>query len=165
MVSKPAKDLLRRQRTRYGQFWLTPMRRLANGRAPKPFFRSLVQWLDRPALSLVAAERALAMLAEIEPSELPFILGLSDFHSLVMLATISGGRALFLEGDIDQARVWLERGLQAPEAAYSIWLVNGLGSLALLEAWCGNLDRAEVVVNEALDVGPRHRATVAPFNS
>ena len=111
---------------------------------------ALVQWLDQPAQSVAAAELAISMLAEVDAAEIPFILGLSDVDSLETLATISGGRGHFLNGAIADARDWLERGLATPGASYSIWRVNGLGSLALLEAWRGNLERADMVVNEAL---------------
>jgi LuxR family maltose regulon positive regulatory protein len=112
---------------------------------------ALVQWMDRPDVSVTAAERALSMLAEIDDdTEIPFVMGLTDARSLETLAMISGGRAHFLAGNIDEARHWLEEGLATEGAAYSIWRVNGLGSLALIEAWCGNIERAEHVVNEAL---------------
>lgn len=111
---------------------------------------ALVQWLDHPAQSVAEAELAISMLAQVDASEIPFVLGLSDIHSLETLATISGGRGHFLNGALAEARDWLDRGLATVGATYSIWRVNGLGSLALVEAWCGNLGRADMLVNEAL---------------
>ncbi len=110
----------------------------------------LVQWLDRPDLFVPTAESALTMLAEVDHTDIPFVMGLTDPQSLETLATICGGRAHFLVGNTEEARAWLERGLATAGAAYSIWRVHGLGSLALLEAWCGNIERAEEVGTEAL---------------
>jgi LuxR family maltose regulon positive regulatory protein len=42
--------------------------------------------------------------------------------------------------------------LASTGAAYSIWRVSGLGSLALVEAWSGNTELAESLGNEALAV-------------
>jgi LuxR family maltose regulon positive regulatory protein len=51
-----------------------------------------------------------------------------------------------------EAREWLELGLASTGAAYSIWKVSALGSLGLLEAWCGRTRRAEALADEALAV-------------
>jgi LuxR family maltose regulon positive regulatory protein len=90
------------------------------------------------------------MLAEVDHTDIPFVMGLTDSQSLETLATICGGRAHFLVGNTEEARDWLERALATAGAAYSIWRVHGLGSLALLEAWCGNTERAEEIGTEAL---------------
>jgi len=68
------------------------------------------------------------------------------------MASISGGRSYFLAGVFDEARAWLEGALASRGAAYSAWKVHGLGSLGLLEAWCGNIGRAEMLADEALEV-------------
>jgi len=41
----------------------------------------------------------------------------------------------FLSGNFEQSRNWLDRGLASSGAAYSVWRVNALGSLGLVEAW------------------------------
>ena len=73
------------------------------------------------------------------------------------MALLSGGRAHFQAGDYVQARDWLDRGLATPGATYPIWKVSGLGSLALLEAWCGNTERASCLVRRGLGRGPGGR--------
>jgi LuxR family maltose regulon positive regulatory protein len=110
----------------------------------------LVQWRPRPDVSLEMADRALELLAHLGENPLPEIMGLTDARSLETVATISGGRAHFLAGHLDQARSWIERGLSTQGAAYSIWRVSGLGSLALVEAWAGRIERAEDLTAEAL---------------
>ena len=68
------------------------------------------------------------------------------------MALVSGGRAHFLAGHMEQAREWLDRGLTSAGIAYSVWRVSGLGSLGLLEAWSGRIERAESLADEALAI-------------
>jgi LuxR family maltose regulon positive regulatory protein len=65
---------------------------------------------------------------------------------------VSGGRAHFLAGHLGEARTWLMSALASTGAAYSVWRVSGLGSLALVEAWSGNTEVAESLGNEALAI-------------
>jgi LuxR family maltose regulon positive regulatory protein len=116
------------------------------------FLSALAQWRPRPEASITAAERALAMLADLGDGPIPDLLGLSDRSSLETMVMISGGRAHFLAGHIGRARDWLERALVTVGSVYSVWRVHGLGSLALLEAWSGRTARAEALVKEALGV-------------
>jgi LuxR family maltose regulon positive regulatory protein len=113
---------------------------------------ALVQWRHNPQVSVMTAERALNDLADADGVEIPMVLNLTDSQSLETIALISGGRAHFLTGDFDEARAWLRRGLGSAGAAYSVWRVSGLGSLGLLEAWCGNIDFAEELAAEALTI-------------
>ena len=46
----------------------------------------------------------------------------------------------------------MEEGLASPGAAYSAWRIGILGSLGLVEAWVGRLERAQAVADEALSV-------------
>ena len=115
----------------------------------------LVQWRPRPETTVGLAVRALDMLdgtADIEQLQIPSVMGLTDSDSLRTIALVSGGRAHFLAGDMEDAREWLERGLRSEGAVYSVWKVSCLGSLGLLEAWCGRLHRAEALAAEALAV-------------
>jgi LuxR family maltose regulon positive regulatory protein len=121
------------------------------------FLSGLAQWRPRPEVSINVATRALEMLADLGDVPIPDLLGLSDRSSLETMVVTSGGRAHFLAGHIGVARDWLERALVTDGAAYSVWRVHVLGSLALLEAWSGRTAPAEALVNEALalakDVG------------
>ncbi len=112
----------------------------------------LVQWRPRPKVSLDMAIRALDQLDHLDGDQMPVILNLSHRESLETVSLLSGGRAHFHAGDYVEARDWLNRGLAAPGATYPIWKVSGLGSLALLEAWCGNTERATALSVEALAV-------------
>ncbi len=113
---------------------------------------ALAQWRSRPETSITTATRALQMLQNLDGAPVPRLLGLTDPDSLETLVTVSGGRAHFLAGHLSTAREWLERALATAGAGYSIWRVSALGSLALLDAWCGSILDAEVLAAEALGV-------------
>ena len=66
------------------------------------------------------------------------------------MTVLSCGRAHFQAGNLEKGRDWLVRGLATQGATYPIWKVSGLGSLGLLEAWCGNTVRAFALSEEAL---------------
>ena len=114
------------------------------------FLASLVQWRPRPEVSLEMATRALGLLEQVGDAEIPAILSLSHPASLETMSVLSRGRAHFQAGDLDQARDWLQRGLATLGATYPIWKVSGLGSLGLVEIWCGNTERAIALSDEAL---------------
>ncbi|MGG7508220.1 LuxR C-terminal-related transcriptional regulator [Plantibacter sp. YIM 135249] len=114
------------------------------------FLAALVQTLPHAAQSLGAASRALQLLAEDDGVHGPDILHLTSRQSLETIATVSGGRACFLDGDIAEARRWLERSLLTEGAAYSLWRINALGALSLVEAWSGRLARGRRLAREAL---------------
>ena len=116
------------------------------------FLAALVQWRPRPDVSVEMAARALDQLERLDGAQMPAILNLTHRQSLETMTLVSGGRAHFQAGDYGQARDWLDRGLATPGATYPIWKVSGLGSLALLEAWCGNTERAAALSVEALAV-------------
>ena len=111
---------------------------------------SMVQWRPRADVSLDMAIRALDLLEHIGDAHIPAIMNLSHPASLETLAVLSRGRAHFQAGDMDLARDWLNRGLATRGATYPIWKVSALGSLGLLEAWCGNTERAVALSDEAL---------------
>ena len=114
------------------------------------FLASLVQWRPRAEVSVDMAERALDLLEHVGDTHIPVIMNLSHPASLETMAVLSRGRAHFQAGDLDLARDWLDRGLATLGATYPIWKVSGLGSLGLLEAWCGNTERAVALSDEAL---------------
>ncbi len=112
----------------------------------------LVQWRTTPQFCIDSAGRALDMLKDLGDDPVPVVMNLTDPSSLETIATISGGRAHFLVGDFQESRRWLQRGLATAGASYSVWRVSGLGSLALLEAWCGRVELAESLADEALAI-------------
>ena len=116
------------------------------------FLAALVQWRPRPEVSVEMAASALDQLAQLDGAELPVILNLTHRQSLETVTLVSGGRANFQAGNYVRAREWLERGLASPGGTYPIWKISGLGSLALLEAWVGNTERATALSVEALAV-------------
>jgi LuxR family transcriptional regulator, maltose regulon positive regulatory protein len=116
------------------------------------FLASLVQWRPRPDVSVDMAVRALRQLVHLGPAPMPVILNLTHPQSLETVTLISGGRAHLQAGDYRQARQWIDRGLTSPGATYPIWKVSGLGSLALIEAWCGNTGFAAALSEEALAI-------------
>ena len=116
------------------------------------FLATMVQWRPRADVSLDMANPALELLEHVGDAQIPTIMNLSHPASLETMAVLSRGRAHFQAGDLDQARVWLNRGLATRGATYPVWKVSGLGSLGLLEAWCGNTERAVALSDEALAI-------------
>jgi LuxR family maltose regulon positive regulatory protein len=110
------------------------------------------QWSPHPEISAEIAERAIALLDEHPDTSPPDVLGITDRSSLRTLALMSGGRSHFLSGDLPESRRWLEKALLSDGASFAPWRVGTLGSLALLEAWCGRLTVAEELAAEAFDL-------------
>lgn len=116
------------------------------------FLASLVQWRPRPDVSVDMATRALDQLERLNGAPMPTIMNLTHPESLETMALMSGGRAHLHAGDYALGREWLDRGLSTLGATYPIWKISGLGSLALLEAWCGYTARAAALSEEALAI-------------
>jgi LuxR family transcriptional regulator, maltose regulon positive regulatory protein len=116
------------------------------------FLAAGVQWRSRPETSFEFSVQALERLEALGDKELPAVMNLADAQSLRTLAIVSGGRALFLLGRMDEAREWMERALGSAGVAFSIWKIGTLGSLGQLEAWCGQLGRAQALAEESLNV-------------
>jgi LuxR family maltose regulon positive regulatory protein len=116
------------------------------------FLAALVQFRPNHEMSIDMAEEALAMLDDLNDEPMPVVMNLGDVDSLRTMALVSGGRAHFFAGHLAEARTWLKSGLASTGAAYSVWRVSGLGSLALVEAWSGNTQRAEHLADEALAI-------------
>lgn len=129
------------------------------------FIATLAQWRPHPEVSVHNAERALDMLGRLGDRAIPDLLHLSHPRLLEATALFSGGRALFLLGRFAEARDWLLRSLASEGSSYSLWRISSLGSLALLEAWCGRTVRAERLAAEALstakDVGSLTHPSIA----
>jgi LuxR family maltose regulon positive regulatory protein len=141
-----AEDITRRVR-------VAPSATRGEAACAQAFLATLVQFRANTGLSIAMAEEALAMLDDLSDDEpMPAVMNLADVESLRTMAIVSAGRAHFLAGHLGEARTWIESGLASRGAAYSIWRVSGLGSLALVEAWSGNTERAESLGNEALEV-------------
>ncbi|MEO8907712.1 MAG: LuxR C-terminal-related transcriptional regulator, partial [Microbacteriaceae bacterium] len=111
------------------------------------FLAALVQWRPRPAASIVYADRALATIDALGDSPTPA--QLPDRDTLTTIAMIAKGRGHFLAGNLPEARRWLETALTTDGAGYSVWRISALGSLALLDAWCGRTRRAVESASEA----------------
>ncbi len=111
------------------------------------------------------AHHALELLAGLDGQPVPHVVTLADPQSLETLAIGSCGRAHFLAGRLDVAREWLERSLATAGAAYSGWKIGILGSLALVEAWTGRLERAQAQADEALGVAREVGLLVHPVTA
>ncbi len=113
---------------------------------------TLAQFRSNPEVTVEMAHTALELLAGLDGHPIPPLMNLADTQSLETLALGSCGRGHFLAGRLDDAREWMERGLDSAGAAYSGWKIGLLGSLALLEGWSGRLERAEALADQALGV-------------
>ncbi len=116
------------------------------------FLASLSQFRANHTMSIDMAEEALVMLDDLTDEPMPTVMHLGDVESLRTMSLGSGGRAHFLAGHLGEARTWLKLALASSGSAYSIWRVSALGSLALVEAWSGNTERAETLADEALAI-------------
>lgn len=112
------------------------------------FIAAKVLWRSRPAISMFAARRELD---EIEsPGEMVAaradVVEDSPAHAGALIA---GGRSFFLAGDRDEARRLLKHGLITAGSDGAL-RISGLSTLALVEAWCGNIELADTLVFDAL---------------
>jgi LuxR family transcriptional regulator, maltose regulon positive regulatory protein len=112
---------------------------------------SLAQWRPRPDISIDLAMRGLKELQRGD-MRIPVIMNLTNEASLATMATLSCGWAHFQRGDYEAARDWLDRALTTKGATYPIWRISALGSLGLVEAWCGNIGRAAALSDESLAI-------------
>jgi LuxR family maltose regulon positive regulatory protein len=140
-----SEDTLRRVRTH-------PNATRGEAACAQVFLASLCQFRANHKLSIDMAREALVMLDTLIDEPMPAIMNLCDVESLRTMAIVSGGRSHFLAGNLGEARTWIKSGLASTGAAYSLWRVSGLGSLALVEAWSGKTEEAENLGNEALAV-------------
>lgn len=96
----------------------------------------------QPDAAATAAEDALAALEALPPSNLPDLFGMTSANSLRIVAAGSRGRSLWALGDLDGARAEF-RSILSDRDGYAAWQTHALSSLAILEAWAGNLSEAQ----------------------
>lgn len=116
------------------------------------YLSALAHTRSRPEVALDAANKALELLAKRIELPLRVLVHLTDRDSSVTIAMTSKGRALFLLGRFREARQWQRSGLDSSGASFSLWKINSLSSLALLEAWCGHARLAVELATESLDI-------------
>ena len=111
----------------------------------------MVQWRPRADVSLDMANHALDLLEHIGDAQIPAIMNLSHPASLETLAVLLPWSGAFPRREIS-TRLGTGSIGDSPTrgATYPVWKVSGLGSLGLLEAWCGNTERAVALSDEAL---------------
>jgi LuxR family maltose regulon positive regulatory protein len=113
---------------------------------------TMAQFRSNPDITVAMAHTALELLVGLDGGPIPVVMNLSDPQSLQTMVLGSCGRGHFLAGRLEEAREWMQRGLDSAGVAYSAWRIGILGSLGLVEAWCGRLERAEALADEALGV-------------
>ncbi len=126
------------------------LRRMGAPRSLPPGVRAVADvlrstWVEvhlAPGAVLEAADNALGILDTLRFDELPDVLGITSHRDLQVIALTSRARALWFAGDVASARAGLEQLLEDGDL-YPTWHINILGTLALLEAWCGQLRRAQ----------------------
>ncbi len=119
-------------------------------------------WSPHPESSVDAALRSLSLLEANVGAPTPDLLAITDYESLLTMTLFSGGRAYFLAGDLAEARRWLELAARSEGAAYAPWRISSLGSLALVEAWCGRTGRAEELATECLAIAEEANLVTHP---
>jgi LuxR family maltose regulon positive regulatory protein len=124
------------------------------------FLAALVQWRPRPNVSIACAEQALDAIQSIRKSHAPD--HLPNPAIVTTITMISLGRAHFLAGNLPEARQWLDEALSTDGGGYSVWRISALGSLALIEAWCGRTDQADEFASEALALANEISASPIP---
>lgn len=116
------------------------------------YIAARVQFRSEPEIALRAAKTSLEHLTRDPSLHPPDLLGLTHPSFLHTLARTSGGRAHFLAGDFVRARRWFDDALAGPASSYSPYRVHLLGSIALLDAWCGRITAATALAQEALEL-------------
>lgn len=97
-----------------------------------------VLWSEPPDVAIRAADAVLQALDELDPREIPDVLGLTTPADLWTVAAGSRGRALWYLGDVAGSRDQLHAAARRREVN-DVWRTHVLGALALLEAWAGDL--------------------------
>lgn len=110
------------------------------------------QFMPHPEFFVDRGAQALAALAEHVDAPLPVLLQLTQRPLLETLAMTSMGRAHFFAGQLEAARAVLTRSLHTDGAHYITYRVSIIGSLALTEAWRGQLQVALDLAAEALEL-------------
>ncbi len=114
-----------------------------------------------PHDAIDAADEAVHALDRLAPADVPDLFGLTDHSTLRLMATNARARALWYQGDIEASRRVLKEALRL--RGYTPWHVQTKGTLALVEAWDGNLrvarQRALDAVVDAARAGLRRHPT------
>ncbi len=126
------------------------------------FLSARAQWIPHGETTTTLAVRALDMFDRLPHIVTPNWFGVTSRSSLKTVTLFSGGRSLFLQGDFDESRRWLRAALASEGSSYSLWRINALGSLALLEAWCGRTGAALDLAGEALAIAEEAGLTEHP---
>ena len=114
--------------------------------------RATWAFVDGSSVSVIhAADAALSAVDDVDPGELPDVFGLTSPPSLRLMAAGSRARAVWSLGEIGAGRRALTE-LAQREDAYPPWRARVLGTLAMLEAFAGNLRVAERHAGRALDL-------------
>ncbi|AWB89742.1 LuxR C-terminal-related transcriptional regulator [Salinibacterium hongtaonis] len=112
------------------------------------FVAAQVLWRARPEVSPESAQRRLSsiqsQIARKRPESLP-----REAVGELIDALVSGGRAHFLAGHLGEARQWLSRALDTA-GVDPVNRIPASSALALVEAWCGNAERANSLIAETL---------------
>lgn len=128
------------------------------------YLAARVYFAARCDVSRDAAEQALLMLAERQGGT-PDLLHVTNDRLLETLSLVSGARAHFLLGDVDESSQWAARALDSAGTSYPLYRVGALGTRALIDAWAGRLTGARLAALEALalarDVGGLFHPVIA----
>ncbi len=116
-----------------------------------------------PEEAIDAADQAMHALDAVEPAAVPNVFGVTDHTTLRVMVANAQARALWYLGDVDASRQLLMTASRL--RGYTPWLVQAKGTLALIEAWEGDLRVArqralDAVVLAARTGLRRHPATV-----
>ncbi|HYI33544.1 MAG TPA: LuxR C-terminal-related transcriptional regulator [Glaciibacter sp.] len=112
------------------------------------FIAAQVLWRARPEVSTVAAVRRIEEIEADSHARAAWGAPAAESSELAD-ALIAAGRAYFLAGNSDDAKPLLARGLVVA-ASDVVERISGLSALSLVEAWCGNIQRADALVGAAL---------------
>ena len=123
-----------------------------------------VQWHTPPRVAIAAADNVLMSLDHVAEGEVPNILGLMSAADIGSMALACRARAHWYLGEADRARSDLAT-LTEGDLSFAPWLINVLGTAALIDAWGGRLNDAYQGAMRALLVASRgdllgHHATV-----
>lgn len=100
-----------------------------------------------------AAQEALTLIADHPEVEPPGLLGLTSRPFLETVSRTMIARADLLLGDFAGARIAADEALQSEGSRhYGPYRVQLAGTLALVEAWAGRLERAAALAEGALDL-------------
>lgn len=116
------------------------------------YLAGLVQFLPHSDVYLEDGRLALELLARDGDTALPNLLSLTQPATLELFARVSVARAHLFLGDSVIARPLIREALDADRSAYGPYRIHALGTLALAEAWDGNLRRATDLADEALEM-------------